>query len=130
MLKILKCHEINLRESLKHFFAHEHSTGIVERNKTLFTYHIGQSYDDLIDFNFEPVFLDETNSLFSNLTLQQEARNICGEYQECLFDIALTGRTNIGEATLRSFTDLRERTNNSQNGKLFDLCKYSLEILF
>ncbi|CAB4032217.1 Hypothetical predicted protein [Paramuricea clavata] len=90
---------------------------IVERHKTMFTYRIGNSYDSFLDLDFTPVFMDETNSLFSNSTLEQEARNVCGDNAECLFDIAVTGKTSIGEATLELFDELEERTNNSHIGK-------------
>ncbi|CAB4041795.1 Hypothetical predicted protein, partial [Paramuricea clavata] len=87
---------------------------IVERSKTLFTYRIGESYDNFLDLDFTPVFLEETASLFSSSTLEQEARDICGVNGECLFDIAVTGKTRVGEATLESFNELQQRTNNSQ----------------
>ena len=92
-------------------------TGVVEKNKTLFTYHVGESYDTFLNLPFTPVFLDETVSLFSSSTLEQEARNICGESNECLFDIAVTGKASVGEATLKAFNDLQERTNNSKTCK-------------
>ncbi|CAB4028190.1 Hypothetical predicted protein, partial [Paramuricea clavata] len=88
--------------------------GIVERNKTLFTYRIGESYDSFLDLDFTPVFLDETASLFSNSTFEQEAKDVCGENRECLFDIAVTGKTRVGEATLESFNELQQRINNSK----------------
>jgi hypothetical protein len=102
------------------------SAGIVERSKTLFTYRIGESYDSFLDLDFTPVFLDETASLFSNSTLEQEARNVCGENKECLFDIAVTGKTRVGEATLESFNELQQRTNNSQIGMRGGLNNYKL----
>ena len=88
--------------------------GIVDRNKTLFTYRSGESYDNFLDLGFTPVFLDETNSLFSDDTLKQQARDICGENEECLFDIAVTGKTSVGEATLESYNEVQQRTNYSQ----------------
>ena len=91
--------------------------GMVDRNKTLFTYRFGKSYESFRDLDFTPVFLDDTSSLFSNPTFEQEARNICGENQECLFDIAVTGKTSIGEATLELINELEEKTNNSKIGK-------------
>jgi hypothetical protein len=91
--------------------------GIVERNKTLFTYRNGEDYDSFRDLDFTPVFLDDTSSLFSNSTLEQEAKNICGENEECLFDIAMTGKTSIGEATLELVNELEEKTNNSKISK-------------
>ena len=91
--------------------------GVVNRNRTLFTYRIGESYDNFRDVDFTPVFVDDTSSLFSNSTLEQEARNICGEIQECLFDIAVTGKTSIGEATVELINELEEKINNSKIGK-------------
>ena len=83
----------------------------------MFTYRIGESYDSFRDVDFTPVFLDETTSLFSNSSFEQEARAVCGENVECLFDIAVTGKTSVGEATLESFNELQEKTNNSLIGK-------------
>ncbi len=82
----------------------------------MFTYRIGESYDRFRDLHFTPVFLDETASLFSNSTLEQEAKNICGENKECLFDIAVTGKASVGEATLELINELEERTNYSKIG--------------
>ena len=93
--------------------------GVVERSKTLFTYRSGKSYDSYRDVNFKPVFLDDTSSLFSSSTLEQEARDICGQNEECLFDIAVTGKTRIGEATLKLMNEIDVKTNNSQIGKVF-----------
>jgi hypothetical protein len=108
-------YKTSIQFSLAHFLLI--TLGVVERNKTMFTYRIGDSYDSFLNLDFTPVFLDETNSLFSNSTLEQAARNVCGDNAECLFDIAVTGKTSIGEATLELFDELEERTNNSHIGK-------------
>ena len=109
-------------------------TGVVEKNKTLFTYHVGESYDTFLDLSFTPAFLDETASLFSSSTLEQEARNICGENAECLFDIAVTGKASVGEATLKAFNDLQERTNNTMIGKnlliIFAISVHFFQLIF
>ena len=83
----------------------------------MFTYRIGESYDSFLGLDFTPVFLDETASLFSNSTFEQEARKVCGENDECLFDIAVTGKTRVGEATLESFNELQQIINDSKIGK-------------
>ena len=83
----------------------------------MFTYRIGESYDRFRDVDFTPVFLDDPSSLFSNSTFEQEAKNICGANQECLFDIAVTGKKSIGEATLALIIELEEKTNNSKIGE-------------
>ena len=90
--------------------------GMVNENNTLFTYHVGQTYDNFLDLGFTTAFLDETNSLFSSNTLEKKARDICGENEECLFDIAVTGKTSVGESTLESYNELQQRTNYSKIG--------------
>ena len=92
-------------------------TGIVQRNKSLFTYHGGKSYESFVDYGFTPVFLDETNLHFSNLRLEREANSVCGKNKECLFDVAVTGKVNIGKATLESLSELEKRRNQSKVGK-------------
>ncbi|XP_028415602.1 sushi domain-containing protein 2-like isoform X2 [Dendronephthya gigantea] len=87
---------------------------IVERNMTLFKYHPGKSYNSFSNKNFIPAFLDETGSLFSNLTLEQEARRICEGNEECLFDIAITGKKDIGEATLQSLIKIKKKKKLSK----------------
>ena len=37
---------------------------------------------------------------FTNATLEKEAKEICGDDKFCLFDIAATGRVEIGAATM------------------------------
>ena len=95
----------------------------------MFTYRVGESYDTFFNLPFTPAFLDETASLFSSSTLEQQARNICGENDECLFDIAVTGKASVGEATLKAFTDLQERTNNSKIGK-HTMSIFAIPVLF
>ena len=37
--------------------------------------------------------------MFDNATLGQQARDVCGDNKECLFDIHTTGKVSIGRAT-------------------------------
>ena len=64
------------------------------------------------------MFLDESNSLFSDVDMERRARSVCGENKECLFDVAVTGKTSIGEATLKSFEELQIRKNDSIVGEM------------
>ncbi|XP_046863081.1 protein mesh-like isoform X2 [Xenia sp. Carnegie-2017] len=82
---------------------------IVNSSKTLFKYPSGKSYNSFVDQTFTPKFLDESNTLFSDDDLERRARSVCGENKECLFDVAVTGKTSIGEATLKSFEELQIR---------------------
>ena len=88
----------------------------------MFTYRVGDSYESFRDLDFTPVFLDDTSSIFSSPTLEQEARNICGENKECLFDIAVTGKTSVGEATMELVNELEEKRNNSKIGMPISIC--------
>ena len=46
-----------------------------------------------------PIFLDEETLEFDNATLGQQARDVCGDNKQCLFDIYTTGKVSIGEAS-------------------------------
>ena len=37
--------------------------------------------------------------MFNNPTLRQQARDVCGDNKQCLFDIHTTGKVSIGEAS-------------------------------
>ena len=78
----------------------------------MFTYRGGKDYDDYVDPGFTPVFLEDAESIFSNSTLQKETKKICGDNKQCMFDIAVSGKTNIGQVTLNSISNLKERERN------------------
>ena len=46
--------------------------------------------------------------VFSSAELEQEATELCGEDHQCLFDVAATGRSDIGLSTLTSGNMLDE----------------------
>lgn len=85
----------------------------------MFIYKDGESYDSFVRDSFEPAFGEDVGALFSNSTIsEQEARVICGDNSECLFDIALTGRASIGQATLESSRIVQQMNDNLQIGKI------------
>lgn len=65
-----------------------------------------------------PGFVPAFEPIFPSPALQQQANSICGNDQFCLFDIATTGRTDIGLSTLLGGIELEMITNISQPGKL------------
>jgi len=80
-------------------------TGIVDESDSLFTYSVGESRSTGHDPNFVPSF----HPVFSNPSLESEAIETCGDDEFCLFDIAITGRMDIGLSTLnasRSFDQI------------------------
>ena len=46
--------------------------------------------------------------VFSSAELEQEATELCGKDKQCLFDVAATGRLDIGLSTLTSGNMLNE----------------------
>ncbi len=65
---------------------------------SLFTYLGRTSFADFYD----PVFLPVFGTVFTNPTLEAQANMICGPDVFCLFDIAATGRTDVGLGTLNA----------------------------
>jgi len=71
-------------------------TGIVNEEKSLFTYLHEDSWRTYYDPNFTPVF----SPAFNNPALEGEAISTCKGDTFCLYDIAATGRSDIGLSTL------------------------------
>lgn len=55
--------------------------------------------------------------MFNNSELEQSANEVCGDDQFCRFDIATTGRTEIGLATRNSVLHVEEIFELSLEGK-------------
>ena len=73
-------------------------TGQVTFNTSIFTYNPGEDVNTFKNESFEPIFLDE-NITFASNTLRQQAEAVCQGDVNCLFDIASTGDTAVGEST-------------------------------
>ncbi|XP_078360269.1 sushi domain-containing protein 2-like isoform X2 [Oculina patagonica] len=68
-------------------------------NNSLFTYDEGKNHSSFFDVGYVPIFLDRDDLVFDNATLGQQARDVCGDNKQCLFDIHSTGKVSIGEAS-------------------------------
>ncbi len=66
-------------------------------NESLFTYNAQENFAHFYDPNFNPVF----ETTFKNADLEDKAREVCGNDEYCLFDIAATNNVEIGKATMR-----------------------------
>ena len=73
-------------------------SGQVTSETSLFTYNPGEDVNTFKNESFEPIFLDE-NITFASDALRQQAEAICQGDVNCLFDIASTGDTAVGEST-------------------------------
>ena len=69
---------------------------ITHENQSLFTYHRGQSWLDFYDPDFTPIY----SPVFSDPVLEAAAYLACNNDTFCLYDIATTGRMDIGLSTL------------------------------
>ena len=74
------------------------SLGTVTDNTTLFTYKPGENISTFSNPSFKPIFLDE-NITFASEALRLKAEAVCQGDVNCLFDIASTGDTSVGEST-------------------------------
>lgn len=71
---------------------------------SLFTYQPGESWVTFYDPYFVPVY----RPVFSSTQLEQQANTLCGDDTECLFDIAATGRVEIGQVAVESGRQFEE----------------------
>ena len=68
-----------------------------------------------MNLNYKPMFLH--NISFSNGTVEKEAKAVCGDNRNCLFDIAVTGDLSIGRNTRN--TDNNNFVHEQSLGKFF-----------
>ena len=84
----------------------------------MFTYNEEESWSTFYQPNFVPFF----EPTFSSSILEQQANAVCGDDIFCQYDIAATGRTDIGQATLESNMELERIINISLPGT-YRVCK-------
>ena len=80
--------------------------------ESLFTYKPGESWATFYDPFFTPTY----EPVFSDPVLETEANTICGDDQFCLFDIAATGRIEVGLSTLEGSQNYEMIVNLSRPG--------------
>ncbi|XP_033117071.1 fibrillin-2-like [Anneissia japonica] len=74
------------------------NTWRLTEEESAFVYKEGESYSNVNDESFRPKFLDELLDT-AKPALLDEANSVCGNNQECLFDVLATQNINIGEST-------------------------------
>ncbi len=90
--------------------------GQVLSNTSLFTYKPRENVSTFSNASFEPIFLDE-NITFASEALRKEAEAVCQGDANCLFDIASTGDTSVGESTKQVSVQLE--SENEELRKFF-----------
>ena len=91
--------------------------GQLSTSSSLFTYKEEESTSTFSNVNYKPMFLH--NISFGSEALARDARALCGDDHNCLFDVAVTGDLSIGRST-KEIND-----NNFLNEKL--LGKHTLK---
>ena len=85
--------------------------GIIDDpSDSLFTYKFGQDWSTFYFPDFTPVY----EPSFVDPVLEDKANEICGDDLFCKFDIAATGRVEIGEATYQGGQDFEQLVNLSK----------------
>ena len=111
-----------------HLLQYSLAAGILSTaSESLFTYKPGESFSGFRDPSFTPRF----QTTFTNSTLEAQAMAICGDDPFCLFDIAATGRTEIGASTVegsRGFDLIMNLSVPSKNGQIQHTKFYTLLI--
>ncbi|XP_068712588.1 uncharacterized protein [Montipora foliosa] len=82
-------------------------------NTSLFAYNPGEDVNTFKNESFEPLFLD--NITFASDALRQQAEAICQGDVNCLFDIASTGDTAVGESTKQISVQLESESEELHN---------------
>ena len=72
--------------------------------ESLFTYQPGETWTTFYDPYFVPIY----RPVFSDNTLEQQATAVCGTDLECLFDMAATGRMDIGQVSVEIEQEIEE----------------------
>ena len=86
------------------------STGIVDSPlDSLFTYQPGETWNTFYDPYFIPIY----EPTFSSPEAEANATMLCGDDTECLYDVAATGRMDIGQVVVDIGNEIEE-TNELQ----------------
>ena len=87
--------------------------GIIDNEAdSLFSYNDGESWATFYRPNYQPLF----DLVFASPELEAEAREVCQNDTFCLYDIAATGRVQLGMTTLRGNQELDEIVELSDAG--------------
>ena len=73
--------------------------GVTTAAESLFTYEQGKSHATYHHPNYQPIFADSQQLVFSNKSLERDAKDVCGDNLQCMFDIYTTKKVTIGRAS-------------------------------
>ena len=88
--------------------------GATSADESLFIYEEGMDHSSYFDAGYVPIFLDEDDLVFDNVTLGKHARDACGDNKQCLFDIFTTGKVSIGMASKQAVESFIAVVNDTE----------------
>lgn len=91
--------------------------GLLNASNSLFIYHEDKKHEDFVNIAYIPLFFDQLESLFSDKTLEIQAKAACGDVKECLFDVAASGSLSFGNSTKQSVEHYNEKKKDINTGK-------------
>ena len=95
------------------------ASGIIDdSSESLFTYKNGEIWATYYSPSFIPVY----NASFKDADLEAKAREVCGNDIFCLFDIAATGKVELGMSTLQGSQDFERIVELSAQGMVIAIC--------
>jgi len=71
--------------------------GITSADESIFKYDDGLSHADFSHQQFVPIYLDEIDP-----AQRQEARSLCGDNTQCVYDFVVTGNRDVANQTLQT----------------------------
>lgn len=98
--------------------------GLLNASNSLFIYHEDKKHEDFVNIAYIPLFFDQLESLFSDKTLEIQAKAACGDVKECLFDVAASGSLSFGNSTKQSVEHYNEKKKDINTGKFFLFVKH------
>jgi len=72
-----------------------------KKSDSLFTYNQGKMHEDYFDTSYVPTFMESYDPIIAKMNNGERKRALmtCEQSFQCIFDIAVTGRLDVGKAT-------------------------------
>ncbi|XP_073244634.1 uncharacterized protein [Porites lutea] len=72
---------------------------VTTEDESLFTYQQGKNHGSYFHPDYTPIFPDSQELVFEDKSLEEEAKEVCGDSEQCMFDIYTTKKVTIGKAS-------------------------------
>ena len=87
--------------------------GVTTADESLFIYEQGKNHGSYYHPDYRPIFPDSQKLVFQDKSLENEAKEVCGESTQCMFDIFTTKKVTIGKASKETVEQFVAVINNT-----------------